>query len=436
VRLLDLHLRAYGPFTDRRLDLSGGSEGLHLVFGLNEAGKSSALRALRALLYGIPERTQDAFLHTNADLRVGGRFRDADGHELLCYRRKGRKNTLLDGDDRPIAEDALTRLLRGVDEPLFERLFGIDHQSLVSGGQALLAERGREAEALFGSGLGSPQVHEVLDRLDREAQELFAPRASKPLVNEAIRRLGEIQQRQREASLSARQWDEARKALHRTERRLAELDQELGEAARRRGTLERIRRTLPGLAKRVGLRERLAELAQVPLLPEDFGQRRAAAEGKRRLAEDRRITAAARLLDLRAKAAALAVSEDLLAESEAIDELREQLGSHRKAARDRPGLAASGAALAEQARQRLAALRPGLPLHEVEGLRPLLGRRRRATELGGRREALESAVRTTRGSPGGDGADPRHQAGGPRGPSRGPAPGWAAGRGGRRTPGR
>ncbi len=396
MRLLDLHLRAYGPFTDRRLDLSGGREGLHLVFGLNEAGSSLALRALRALLYGIPERSQDAFRHDNAELRVGGRLRGTGGQELVCYRRKGRKNTLLDGDDRPIAEDTLTRLLGGVDEPLFERLFGIDHQSLVSGGQALLAERGREAEALFGSGLGSPQVHEVLERLDREAQELFAPRASKPLVNQALRRLGELQQCQREASLSARHWDEARKALSRAERRLAELDQELEAAARRRGALERIRRTLPGLAKRAGLRARLAELAQVPLLPEDFGQRRGAAQSRRGLAEDRRIKATARLADLGAKAAALAVSEDLLAEAEAIDDLREQLGSHRKAARDRPALVASATAQEGQAAQRLAALRPGLRLDEVEGLRPLLGRRRRATELGGRREALESAVKTAR----------------------------------------
>ncbi|MGA7979754.1 MAG: AAA family ATPase, partial [Chromatiaceae bacterium] len=61
MKLLDLHLLAYGPFTDRHLDLSAGREGLHVVFGPNEAGKSSALRALRSLLYGVPERTQDDF---------------------------------------------------------------------------------------------------------------------------------------------------------------------------------------------------------------------------------------------------------------------------------------------------------------------------------------------------------------------------------------
>ena len=39
MRLLTLELLAYGPFTERVLDLSGGKEGIHLVYGPNEAGK-------------------------------------------------------------------------------------------------------------------------------------------------------------------------------------------------------------------------------------------------------------------------------------------------------------------------------------------------------------------------------------------------------------
>ena len=42
MKILELALAAFGPFTDLVLDLSGGHEGLHLVYGPNEAGKSSA----------------------------------------------------------------------------------------------------------------------------------------------------------------------------------------------------------------------------------------------------------------------------------------------------------------------------------------------------------------------------------------------------------
>ena len=45
MKILELALHAFGPFTDVVLDLSAGQEGLHLIYGPNEAGKSSALRA-------------------------------------------------------------------------------------------------------------------------------------------------------------------------------------------------------------------------------------------------------------------------------------------------------------------------------------------------------------------------------------------------------
>ena len=398
MKLLGLDLRAYGPFTDRHLDLSAGSEGLHLVFGPNEAGKSSALRALRALLYGVPTRTQDDFRHDKTELRVGGRFRGADGSELQCYRRKGRKNTLLDANGDPIAEERLSRLLGGVAEPLFERLFGIDHEALVSGGRALLDERGREAEALFGTGLGSTAVHSLLGSLDQEAQSLFAPRASKPLVNAALSRLAEIERQQREVSLSARNWDDARKAVNTAIERLNDIDAKLAEAEKRRSTLERVRRSLPGLARRRQIQGRLAGLGDVPALEDDFGRRREKALSKRRLAAEGRSTAKSRLEGLREDAAGLQVSEALLAEADAIDELRDRLGGDRKAARDRPGLMERRVTLVEQARQRFAEIGADLSLDDVEKLRPMLGRRRRATELGGRQEALELAEKKARES--------------------------------------
>ena len=49
MKLLRLDLLTYGPFTDQSLSLDAGDCGLHVIFGPNEAGKSSALRALRCL---------------------------------------------------------------------------------------------------------------------------------------------------------------------------------------------------------------------------------------------------------------------------------------------------------------------------------------------------------------------------------------------------
>ncbi len=396
MKILDLHLQAYGPFTDQRLDLSSGREGLHVVFGANEAGKSSALRALHALLYGVPERTRDDFQHRKSQLRVGGRLRDSRGEDIVCYRRKGRRDTLLDAQGHPIADADLSRMLGGADQRVFERLFGIDHDALVSGGESLLAERGREAEALFGSGLGSTTVHALLGQLDREARELFAPRASNPLINAALKELADIEAHSRAASLSARHWDDARRSLESAAQQLDELDRTLSRLSARLATLARIRRTLPALAKRTQLLGQLAQLGDVPLLAEDFEQRRARAVAERRAALERRVHAQARRRDLESRAAALEVSEELLAESERIDELRERRGVFLSATHDRPALNAERLAAHARARQLLAGLGCAADLGEAEVLRPLLMKRSRVLELGGHRQVLADAVRKGR----------------------------------------
>ena len=84
-----LYLKAYGPFRDRVVDLpTGTGKDFHLVFGPNEAGKSTILRAVTAFLFGFPERTNDAFLHDYNALRVGATLLLPDGTQLSAMRRK------------------------------------------------------------------------------------------------------------------------------------------------------------------------------------------------------------------------------------------------------------------------------------------------------------------------------------------------------------
>ncbi|MFP4245454.1 MAG: AAA family ATPase, partial [Ectothiorhodospira sp.] len=96
MQLIRLRLEAFGPFTETELvfgdaDAAGG---LHLIHGPNEAGKSSLLRAMTDLRFGIPAKTPDAFLHPYDRLRISGLFRDEAGHTLGLSRRKGNRNTL------------------------------------------------------------------------------------------------------------------------------------------------------------------------------------------------------------------------------------------------------------------------------------------------------------------------------------------------------
>ena len=102
-------MRAVGPFSGTALDLSAGHEGLHLIYGPNEAGKTSALRAISHLLFGFPHLSSDNFVHPNDQLRVGGTLRHSNGEELEILRRRGRSNTLRAADDSSVVSDQWQR---------------------------------------------------------------------------------------------------------------------------------------------------------------------------------------------------------------------------------------------------------------------------------------------------------------------------------------
>ncbi|MFO0571838.1 MAG: AAA family ATPase [Polyangiaceae bacterium] len=189
MRLVELGLVRFGGFTDKILDLSG--PGLHIVFGPNEAGKSTALRGITALLYGVPHRSTDGYLHD--DLRLSGRIRAEDGSELAFERKKGRKNTLLAPGGAVLDEAVLERRLGGVTQAMFEATFGLDHERLRRGGEELAAGGGDAGQSLFDAGIGGSSVKRVLDAL-READRLYSPRAharTRHSPNAALRRLAD-----------------------------------------------------------------------------------------------------------------------------------------------------------------------------------------------------------------------------------------------------
>lgn len=390
MRVSELNLVAFGPFTERLL--SFGNRGLHIVYGPNEAGKSSALRALKYLLYGIPQRTTDNFIHANDRLRIAGTLLSDDGTELRIARRKGRKNTLLDLNDEVLDEQVLSPFLQGVTAELFETIFGIDHQALVAGGQEILEQKGEVGQALFSASLGSHALHGVLAELDTQADALFRPRGSTQSINSAIKTYTELSKEIREHSLSSREWDEHRRALARTEKELEKIQRELVNQRGEVNRLQRIQRVIPKLARRRILMQELAALGEAVVLPDGFADRRQKAENAMESARTIVEKAVPRLEGLRQQLAGLSINEGLLEQAENIEDLHMRLGSHRKAMRDRPNLDAEMKQLRADAESLIKEIRPGLALQDAEELRTVLGQRAEIVDLGGLHGVLKTRL--------------------------------------------
>ena len=382
MRIDRLDLTAFGPFTDVSLDLSGGSEGLHIVYGPNEAGKSSALRAIRQFFCEIPPRSPDDFVHDYKKMAVGAAVRGHDGVVVELLRRKGAKNTLLNRDGTAVADgDArLARLLGGVDAADFARRFVIDRAELVEGGRDVVAGKGDLGRALFAAGGGGlARVGGVQKELERLAEERFLPRGSKPTINADLARLEELRKQLKVATLPSSEWVEHDRALREAQAREAAIDGELLAADRERNRLTRVAEAVSPAAQRREVLAELAGLADVPRLSEGFLP--AYRDAVTRIPESEQAEAEARrrVAELCGQIEALDVPEALLDQAEAIEGLHQRLGGLIRAAADRRNREAELARLEAEAR---AALRD-------------LGRDPDATSLEGADGPLQSLRLTT-----------------------------------------
>ncbi len=361
-----LQLTAFGPFTGCTVSLRPG---LNILYGPNEAGKSSALRAIHSLLFGVPSRTADNFLHSYQQLRVGGVLVRGDDQRLECVRRKGNKATLRDGDDdKQLDESALDRFLGAVDAEFFRTVFGINHERLRAGGEELIRGEARVGESLFAAG-GVSHLREIQQKLESETSQLFRPRAQQPKINSAVSRIDQLRAEVREAQGSAEEW-----GRHEAERTklLAQADglrTELADAEAAKERLSRIRAAWPTLTSWKTKREDLQALEDAVLLPEDAEKRRTAANEQLSLAHSTLRLAHEQLERVNEQLAGLQAPDALLGEQQRIDQLYRRLGSHEKNAEDRGTLEARRRAARKNAKQTIERLGWSVTLEEVESSR-------------------------------------------------------------------
>lgn len=392
MRLARLEFKAFGPFTGRTLDFDGAGRGLHLVFGVNEAGKSSALRGLSALLFGFPQQTPDNFLHSYEQLLVAGLLRRGSGEELYLQRRKRRVGDLLDEQGNPLDPQRLVPFLQGLDSSLFSSLYGIDHQTLIQGGEELLAQKGEIGQALFAAGAGLSSVREVMRELEEEAQGLFLPTGQKPAINLALRQIKELQLEVRNAALNVGEWKEQRRLLEEAEEARGQAEREREEVRRQLQHLERLGRAAPELAALRLARQQLAGIGQVPVLGEDFAERFRAVTEERRDGEQRLRREEERLQRLVQRRQAVSINEPLLRAAPLIDGFHRRLGEYLKGQKDRPERNGMRIALRSEAGKQLQLVRQDLPLDEVESLRPMLVKKRAIQALAGEHAALRAGL--------------------------------------------
>ncbi|WAH38466.1 AAA family ATPase [Alicyclobacillus dauci] len=234
MRIRTLEIREMGPH--HQAEFTFETSGLHVLYGANEAGKSTLLAAIRGSLFGVP-RLSEGQPHlrpgAHAKLLVEQETGELVQVERTLTRRQAPRLTFADGT-QATGQNELTRVfleLQQIDQVLFESFFTIQLADLV----AFVDKPSALANQLFG--VRAPMVNPYLleESLERRAHELYNPnkRATKPELNALGRQLETLR---RELSNSHDRAGWYRQTLHRKnelEARKSELFREMSALEQR-----------------------------------------------------------------------------------------------------------------------------------------------------------------------------------------------------------
>ena len=195
MRIERIELDGFGRFHDARFPLD---DGLTVLVGANEAGKTTLLNGLRALLFGF-EATRDGrtWYPALAGGRRGGRLvlRAASGERWTVERHGDRGGggalAVRAPNGNQGGQETLDRLLHGADRDLFNNIFAFGLSELQS--LSSLSAEGVRAR-IYGAraGLGGTSALDLERRLRQQLDAGFLPRGSQRPLNQLLARIEEL----------------------------------------------------------------------------------------------------------------------------------------------------------------------------------------------------------------------------------------------------
>lgn len=272
MRFEELVLEKYGSYKSLALRLPE-TPGLLVIYGPNEAGKSTCLAAISDFLFGIPNQSAHGQLFGNEQMRLTATLRRASGERLTLRRRKGRTKTLTDGDGKLLDENVLSTLLGATDRAKWSSLFGLNHESLREGGKRLLTAEGDVGRLIVEAGGGLRVLVEQLMSLQQEADRLFTPRKSEGRAfYQSLAAFETAEKAVRDGLFTREDYELSQKQYEQAKLGLERLKQAQRALTERRLECDRLVRIAPMLSELDKLEQRLRSFAGLPSLRRSFAE--------------------------------------------------------------------------------------------------------------------------------------------------------------------
>lgn len=286
MKIRELHLHGFGAKQHVKLNFQAP---LTVIYGNNEAGKSTILGFIRAMLYGIPTRVnpldryepihggvhggQLVLEDQNGGIWTIERFEGFGGGSASKDRQRTNiRYTNVDGQVRSATQQELTReLLGGLSADIFRRLFAVSLTEL----QEIRTLQSDEVSGfLFHTGLGGGRGMILADRkLTQELDKLYRPRGRNQEMNVLLADIERMERDIRKSESYIQVFNDATSSLRTTEQELSSLETALHEDRAEYARIKTAETLHEAWLRTSSAEQELAALPKLEAFPEDAVQR-------------------------------------------------------------------------------------------------------------------------------------------------------------------
>jgi uncharacterized protein YhaN len=352
VRIAELYLDGFGHFSKRQIGPL--TQPITIIYGPNEAGKSTLLSFIRAMLFGFPFR-YTSYYPPLAGGRHGGRITLVDdaGQAFVIERYSwagGAFGIKTIGGSPLDGKGVLNRLLGQASPDTFKSVFAFSLDELQNG--KILEEDGVK-RYIYSAGLGVPGLPDLLKSLSDKKSEIFRPYGRSQKVTKLLADLGEVDQQLKAVEGNAARYSNLVARREEIQRQLEEADSRRTGLAARLAEVENLRRGWEDWIALVGCEKSLNALPQFRQFPEDPIPRLENYRERTRQAREDRNAEALCVQQAEQAAQAQIANEDLLEDRDRIESIRRGRSSFDASVRDLPERKAELGALEADLRGKL-----------------------------------------------------------------------------------
>ncbi|ARD47658.1 AAA family ATPase [Sporosarcina sp. P33] len=195
MKIRKILLYGFGQHENLEIDLQPG---MNLLYGPNEAGKTTIQQAILHILFGFPQKNQQELRY---EPKTGGKYGGClyvEDHEFgnwMIERIRGKSSgdvSIRFDDGRTAREEELKRLLRGYDRQAFESIFSFSLFQLQ--GLEKMDENELSRTLLASGTTGLDTLWKVEKKMEKEMGGLFKKTGKIPPMNQKLTEIRELEQ--------------------------------------------------------------------------------------------------------------------------------------------------------------------------------------------------------------------------------------------------